>query len=442
MPDHAISSDPAVQSQLDRLAMLSPGRDVLGLERITRLLDRLGNPHRRMPPVFHVAGTNGKGSVCAYLRAAIEAAGLSAHVYTSPHLVRFNERIRIAGELIDDAELAPLLAEVLDQAGGIEPSFFEVTTAAAFLAFSRAPADACVIEVGLGGRLDATNVIDHPAVCGIAQLGLDHQAFLGDSIETIAGEKGGIAKLGAPLITLHYPEPMAERIGQAAAEAGARWIPKGGGWDIAAYQRRLHYRDAAGKLDLPLPHLPGAHQTLNAGLAIAMLRHQQAISVPASALRAAMGWAHWPARLQRLGPGPLLDRLPQGSELWLDGGHNPAAARAIADFFRGHVAADRPFHIILGLLENKDAMGVLKPFGGRTATLHAVPVPGHAHHQPAALAVAARAAGLAGLSAEDPLDALDWIRRHADRTHPPIVLIGGSLYLAGAMLAANGTPPD
>lgn len=442
MPDHAVSADPAVQRQLDRLDALSPGRDVLGLERITQLLDRLDNPHRRMPPVFHVAGTNGKGSVCAYLRAGIEAAGLSAHVYTSPHLVRFNERIRIAGELIDDDELAPLLAEVLDQAEGIGPSFFEVTTAAAFLAFARAPADACVIEVGLGGRLDATNVIEHPAVCGIAQLGLDHQAFLGDRIETIAGEKAGIAKAGAPLITLHYPGPLAERIGQAASEAGARWIPKGGGWDVVAYQRRLHYRDEGGKLDLPLPRLAGAHQALNAGLAIAMFRHQQAISVTPSAFRAAMGWADWPARLQRLGTGPLLERLPPGSELWIDGGHNPAAARAIADFFRGHVSADRPFHIILGLLENKDAMGVIKPFGGRTATLHAVPVPGHAHHQPAALAAAARAAGLAGLAAEDPLDALDWIRRHADRTHPPIVLIGGSLYLAGAMLAFNGSLPD
>lgn len=442
MADHAHSSDPAVQRQLDRLAALSPGRDTLGLDRITKLLERLGNPEQRLPPVFHVAGTNGKGSVCSYLRAAIEAAGRSAHVYTSPHLVRFNERIRIAGRLIEDDELAPLLEEVLDQAGDIGPSFFEATTAAAFLAFSRIPADACVVEVGLGGRLDATNVIPSPAVCGIAQLGVDHQAFLGDRIEDIAAEKAGIAKAGVRLMTMHYPVPLANRIGQVADDAGAKWMPKGGLWDAASYQQRLHYRDANGKLDLPLPRLAGAHQAMNAGLAVAMLRHQDAVAVPPAALRAAIGWAEWPARLQRLGEGPLLSRLPRGSELWLDGGHNPAAARAIADFFRGHVAAARPFHIILGLLENKDPGGVLKPFSGRTATLHAVPVPGHAHHRPASLAASARASGLVGMAAANPPEALDWIARHADRTNPPVVLIVGSLYLAGEMLALNETPPD
>lgn len=442
MPDHAHSSDPAVQRQLDRLAALSPGRDTLGLERITQLLERLGNPERRLPPVFHVAGTNGKGSVCAFLRAAIEAAGLSAHVYTSPHLVRFNERIRIAGELIADAELAALLEEVLDIAEDVDPSFFEVTTAVAFLAFTRAEADACVIEVGLGGRLDATNVIPAPACCGIVQLGLDHQAFLGERIEDIAAEKAGIAKPGVPLITMHYPASLADRIDAVAAEAGGIWLPKGSGWDAAAYQKKLHYRDAQGKLDLPLPRLPGAHQAMNAGLAVAMLRHQQAIHVPPAAMRAAIGWAEWPARLQRLGEGPLLERLPRGSELWLDGGHNPAAARAIADFFRGHIAAARPFHIILGLLENKDPIGVLKPFSGRTATVHAVPVSGHAHHRPTELAAAARASGLVGMAAPAPAEALDWIARHADRANPPVVLITGSLYLAGEVLALNDSPPD
>ena len=442
MPDHARSSDPAVQRQLDRLAALSPGRDILGLERITKLLERLGNPERRLPPVLHVAGTNGKGSVCAYLRAAIEAAGLSAHVYTSPHLVRFNERIRLAGRLIEDAALATVLAQVLDQAEGIGLSFFEVTTAAAFLAFSREPADACVVEVGLGGRLDATNVIPEPAVCGIAQLGLDHQAFLGDRIEDIAAEKAGIAKPGVPLVTMHYPAPLANRIAQVASETGAKWMPKGGPWDAVAYQKRLHYRDAQAKLDLPLPRLAGAHQAMNAALAVAMLRHQEAIEIPPAALRAAIGWAEWPARLQRLAEGALVDKLPRGSELWLDGGHNPAAARAIADFFRGHLAAARPFHIVLGLLENKDPVGVLKPFAGRTATLHAVPVPGHAHHRPASLAAAARASGLVGLTANDAVQALDWIGRHADRANPPVVLIVGSLYLAGEILALNETPPE
>lgn len=442
MADQAHSADPAVQKQLDRLAMLSPGRDVLGLERISRLLDRLGNPQHDLPPVFHVAGTNGKGSTCAFLRAALEASGRRVHAYTSPHLVRFNERIRIADRLIEDAPLAGLLEDVLAVADDIAPSFFEATTAVAFLAFARTPADACVIEVGLGGRLDATNVIEYPAVCGIAQLALDHQAFLGDRIEGIAAEKAGIAKQGVSLITLHYPAPVANGIARVAQEAGAEWLPKGSDWDAATYQQRLHYRDADGRLELPLPRLPGAHQALNAALAVAMLRHQRAIRVPDSAIKAAMGWADWPARLQRIQAGALLERLPRGSELWIDGGHNPAAARAISDFFRGHVEAGRPFHIILGLLENKDAGGFLKPFSGRTATVHTVPVPDHPHHLPAQLAAAARANGLAALSAADPLAALDWIAHHADRAHPPVVLIAGSLYLAGSMLAANGTILD
>jgi dihydrofolate synthase/folylpolyglutamate synthase len=442
MPDHALSDHPLVQRQLERLGTLSPGTDVLGLERIQALLDRLGNPERQLPPVFHVAGTNGKGSTCAFLRAAIEAAGLKAHVFTSPHLVRFNERIRLAGKLVEDELLASLLEEVLDASGDIGATFFEVTTAAAFLAFSRTPADACIVEVGLGGRLDATNVIQAPAVCGIAQLGLDHQAFLGSRIEGIAAEKAGIAKAGVPLVTQHYPDKIANRIGEAAAAAGAVWLPRGGKWDAAAYQQRLHYRDERGKLDLPLPRLHGAHQAMNAGLAVAMLRHQQQIAIRDSALRAAMGWAEWPARLQRLARGPLHDLLPNGSELWLDGGHNPAAARAIADYFRAYVPAGRPFHLIFGLLENKDAPGVLKPFRNRAMTLHTIPVEGHAHHSPAALATAAREAGLTALPSVDAESALRWIARHADRARPPIVLILGSLYLAGEVLSKNDQAPS
>jgi dihydrofolate synthase/folylpolyglutamate synthase len=442
LADFAISDSPAVQRQLERLNKLSPGGDVLGLERICALLDRLGHPERSLPPVFHVAGTNGKGSTCAFLRAAIEAAGLSAHLYTSPHLVRFNERIRIAGTLIDDELLANLLAEVLEIAGDIEPTFFEATTAAALLAFVRTPADACIIEVGCGGRLDATNVVDAPAVCGIAQLALDHQAMLGSSLEVIASEKAGIAKAGVPLVTQLYPERIAARIGAAAAAAGAIWLPRGGEWDVAAYQQQLHYRDGFGRLDLPLPRMHGQHQAMNAGLAVAMLRHQQAVRIPESAIRAAMGWADWPARLQRLSAGPLQGVLPEGSELWLDGGHNPAAARAIADFFRGHVPADRPFHIILGLLENKEPNGVIRAFRGRSSTLHGVPVPHHAHHSPASLAAAAREAGMSGMPAADVREALEWIARHADRTHPPVVLILGSLYLAGEVLRDNDQAPS
>ena len=442
MADSAVSDHPEVQRQLDRLTALSPGADILGLERISALLARLGNPEAKLPPVFHVAGTNGKGSTCAFLRAALEAAGYKVHAYTSPHLVRFNERIRLAGSLIHDESLAALLEEVLDAADDISPSFFEVTTAAAFLAFARTPADACVVEVGLGGRLDATNVIASPAVCGIAQLGIDHQQFLGSSLDGIAAEKAGIAKQGVPLVTQHYPDHVANRIGEVAVAAGATWLPRGGTWDVAAYRQRLHYRDGRGEIELPLPRLHGAHQAMNAGLAVAMLRHQDALPVRESALRAAMGWAEWPARLQRLEAGPLHDLLPAGSELWLDGGHNPAAARAIADHFRAYVPADRPFHIILGLLENKDAKGVLKPFRNRAATLHPIPVPGHPHHTPAALAEAARAEGMKALAASDAESALGWIARHGERERPPIVLILGSLYLAGEILRKNGQAPS
>ncbi|HEV2817597.1 MAG TPA: bifunctional folylpolyglutamate synthase/dihydrofolate synthase [Allosphingosinicella sp.] len=437
MADRARSDDPAVQAQLDRLALLSPGRDILGLERIAELLGRLGHPERALPPALHVAGTNGKGSTCAFLRGAIEAAGLTAHVYASPHLVRFNERIRLAGRLIDDAALAALLCETLDAAGNMEISFFEATTAAAFLAFARAPADACIVEVGLGGRLDATNVVEAPLVCGIAQLGHDHHAFLGDRLEEIAAEKAGIAKAGVPLVTEAYPEAIAATVERAAAAAGAIWLPRGRGWDAeigAAYC----YRDQWGVIEFA-PELGGAHQARNAALAIAMLRHQHVLDVPEAALKAGIRWTEWPARLQRLAPGPLRDLLPAEAELWLDGAHNPAASRAVADHFRG---LGGPFHLILGLLANKDAAGVLQPFRGRALTVHAVPVPGHEHHPPAALAALAREAGMAAREAAGVADALGWIARHADRARPPVALVMGSLYLAGEVLAANGQAPD
>jgi dihydrofolate synthase/folylpolyglutamate synthase len=439
LTDRARSDDPDVQAQLDRLALLSPGRDILGLERISALLDRLGNPERSLPPVLHVAGTNGKGSTCAFLRAAIEAAGLKTHVYSSPHLVRFNERIRLAGQLIGDDLLAAVLGETLDAADGMELSFFEATTAAAFLAFARTPADACIVEVGLGGRLDATNVIAAPIVCGIAQLGMDHPAFLGDRIEQIAAEKAGIAKQNVPLVTQHYPANLAAPIAATAAEAGAIWLPRGEAWDAAAEGESIAYRDRRANFSLPFPRLAGTHQAMNAALAVAMLRHQQALDIPDAALRAAMGWAEWPARLQMLAPGPLRDILPAGAELWLDGAHNPAASRAVADHFRG---TDHPFHLIFGLLANKDAAGVLHPFRGRSMTVHTVPVPDHEHHPPAELAAVARDAGLTAMSAASVADALGWIARHGDRDRPPVVLIMGSLYLAGTVLAANGQPPS
>jgi dihydrofolate synthase/folylpolyglutamate synthase len=439
--DRASSAHPAVQRQIDRLTRLSPGRDILGLERITELLGRLGDPHRELPPVLHVAGTNGKGSTCAFLRSAIEAAGLTTHVYTSPHLVRFNERIRLAGHLIDDEALADLLREALDAAAGMQISFFEATTAAAFLAFARVPADACIVEVGLGGRLDATNVVQRPLVCGIAQLGLDHAAFLGDRIEEVAAEKAGIAKAGVNLLTQAYPAPVAERVATTARQAGSTWLPRGDAWRAGADDRRLLYQDRAGELSLPLPRMPGVHQAMNAALAVAMLRHQDQLEIGKSAFEAAMGTAQWPARLQRLRSGPLHDRLPPGSELWLDGAHNPSAARAVANHFRAAFPPDRPFHLVLGLLTSKAVTGVLRAFDRSSIHVHTVPVPGHDHVPPRALADLARAEGFFGSSYSNVGSALATIARQAEGDRPPVVLIMGSLYLAGEVLSENGPLP-
>lgn len=441
MPDHATSADPAVQAQLDRLWSLSPGADVLGLDRITRLLARLGDPHLALPPVFHVAGTNGKGSTCAFLRAALDAAGHRVHVYTSPHLVRFNERIRIAGRLIDDAALASLLGEVLDAGGDVGASFFEVTTAAAFLAFARTPADACVIEVGLGGRLDATNVV-RPVATGIAALGLDHQAFLGETIEAIAAEKAGIAKPGVPLVTLAYATPIEEAIATAAHATGAPLLRARREWrhGVEGSAGTIAYRDAHGLLTLPAPRLAGRHQADNLALAVAMLRHQQAVPVPALALEAAPPAATWPARLQRLGRGPLTALLPPGTPAWLDGGHNPSAGAAIADalpLLRDAAEhGERPLALVVGMLANKDAAGFLAPFAAAVDTLVGVPVPGHDHHAPEAIAQVAGALGVREtLTASDVAAAF----RLLDR--PASVLVAGSLYLAGEVLAANDEPP-
>ncbi|HVJ00093.1 MAG TPA: folylpolyglutamate synthase/dihydrofolate synthase family protein [Sphingomonas sp.] len=447
MPDHASSANPAVQRQLDRLWSLSPGADILGLERITRLLGRLGDPQRDLPPVLHVAGTNGKGSTCAFLRAAIEAAGLTTHVYSSPHLVRFNERIRLAGALIDDIMLAALLEEVLDQAAGLDASFFEVTTAVAFLAFARTPADACIVEVGLGGRLDATNVIARPLVTGIAQLGIDHQAFLGDTLEAIAGEKAGIAKPDVPLVTMRYPPNITMRIAQVAAAAGAPVLPLGTTWHFDVDERHIVYRDANGVLKLPLAVLPGPHQPSNLALAVAMLRHQQQLAIPDAAFAAASTAARWPARMQRLAAGPLTARLPAGTAIWLDGGHNPAAgnaiAQAIADLARTPSGTSLPIHLIVGMLANKDPAGLLAPLAPLAASLTAVPVPSHEHHAPADLARAAHGLGITATgTAPDIAAALDSVARRIDpRGAPGIVLILGSLYLAGEVLAANDELP-
>lgn len=430
-----------MQRQLDRLWALGPGADVLGLGRITALLDRIGNPHLRLPPVLHVAGTNGKGSTCAFLRAAIEAAGLTTHVYSSPHLVRFNERIRLAGQLIDDATLAALLEHVLDAGGDIGASFFEVTTAAAFLAFARTPADACIIEVGLGGRLDATNVVPAPAACTIAQLGIDHQAFLGNTAEAIAAEKAGIAKPGVPLVTMDYSASVAAQIAQVAARATAPIFARGRDWDFTVSGTRLHYRDALGTLETPLPTLAGPHQPANLALAIATLRHQRALAIPDAAFATAATSTRWPARMQHLLPGPLTALLPDGAQVWLDGGHNAAAAQSVAATVAS-VAGDCPVHLIVGMLANKDATGFLAPFAPLAASLTAVPVPGHEHHAPTRIATHARAAGIADTTtAADIRDALNQIAQKS-MSRAPVVVILGSLYLAGEVLRSNDELPD
>jgi dihydrofolate synthase / folylpolyglutamate synthase len=432
MADFARSAHPGVQAQLDRLSMLSPAGDRLGLDRIAAVLDRLGRPQDHLPPVLHIAGTNGKGSTVAFLRAALEASGHSVHAFTSPHLVRFNERIRIAGRLIDDEALAALLTEVLDAGTGIEPSFFEVATAAALLAFARTPADACLLEVGLGGRLDATNVVEQPLVTGIANLALDHQQFLGSGLTDIAAEKAAIAKRGVPLLTQLYPPAVAVRVGEVAHATGARWLPRGGSWDAIVQQGRLRYRDQHGELNLPRPRLPGRHQAMNAALAVAMLRYQDALRVPASALIAAMGWADWPARLQKLTPGPLAGER----ELWLDGGHNPSAARQVSSWAKHEFTDGKPLHLVFASLATKDPGGMLEPFEGLAERVHMVPIPGHACFSPEDLAEIAAGLGFKADTHEDVEAALAAIPSDAR------VLIFGSLYLAGAVLAANDQAPD
>ncbi|MHA3841956.1 bifunctional folylpolyglutamate synthase/dihydrofolate synthase [Sphingomonas aestuarii] len=453
--DHARSTDPAVQAQLDRLWARSPGADVLGLERITALLAALDDPHRAMPPVFHVAGTNGKGSTCAFLRAGLEAAGYRVHAYTSPHLVRFNERIRLAGTLIGDPALAPLLAEVLDaaEAARIGASFFEITTAAAFLAFARTPADACVIEVGLGGRLDATNVIDAPLVTGIAQLGVDHEAFLGSDPVGIAREKAGIAKAGAPLVTMDYPPSINEAIEHAAASAGALLLRQGRDWNwrndvanqrILVSNSRTHTHllekspVAPGEVSLPLPMLAGEHQHANLALAAAMLRAQRHLPVSDGALNAAAA-ARWPARMQLLRQGPLTDSLPSGSRVWLDGGHNAAAADALAHAVAA-VAPGAGVDVVIGMLANKDSSTLIEGLAPHARSVTAVPVPDHAHHAPEELARVARTAGIAGVSTAPGVASA--LRSLANNGKSATVLICGSLYLAGEVLVENDELPD
>jgi dihydrofolate synthase/folylpolyglutamate synthase len=430
------SADPRVAALIQRQATQFQDRDQLGLDRISAQLEALGRPQDQLPPVFHVAGTNGKGSTCAFLRAGLEAAGYRVHAFTSPHLVRYNERIRIAGKLIDDARLAELMGRVLDANDEIGASLFEVNTAVAFLAFAETPADACILEVGLGGRLDATNVVARPLVTGIASLGLDHQHFLGNRMVDVAGEKAGIAKRGVPLVTQLYPPELAGRISEIAQDVGAIWEPRGMHWDAIVRQGKLYYRDRRGELALPLPRLPGKHQALNAALAVAMLRHQSVLDVPPSALSAAMGWTNWPARLQQLHRGPLFDMLPRGSELWVDGGHNPSAARLVAEYARKHWTDGLPLVLLFASLTTKDAAGVLRPFKGTAAQILSLPIEGHDCRSPKELALLAESMGLPAKPKSSLADAMTALPK------PARVLVFGSLYLAGELLMLNGPLPD
>lgn len=421
-----------------------PRKIDLSLGRLLRVLDRLDNPHRKLPPVVHVAGTNGKGSTAAFMRAMLEAAGYSVHVYTSPHLVRFHERIRLAGQLIDDAHLLQCLADVDAAASGDTITFFEATTAAAFLAFSQVEADALILEVGLGGRLDATNVIKTAGVSVITPVSLDHQEFLGDSVHDIAGEKAGIARKDVPLVTHQVDEVAIKRIERDAREVGAHPIISGQHFSADPQPVGIDYKDAKGPLALPLPKLPGAFQVWNAVLAAAAMRHQRVWSVPDSAIAAGIRWAQWPARLQRLDTGALPSLLPSGSQLWLDGGHNPAAGAQVARFIKDLTAQEnRPVHIVLGMLSNKDLEGYLAPFKGAIDGIWGIEVAGHGHHPPASIAAFGQDLGVPGrLGGEDILSALKQIAALTDGGAAPIVFVLGSLYLAGEVLQRNGTLPD
>jgi dihydrofolate synthase/folylpolyglutamate synthase len=421
---------------LERLKGLHPKVIDLALDRIVGLLAALDHPERQLPPVVHVAGTNGKGSSLAYLRAIAEAAGRSVHVYTSPHLVRFAERIRLAGRIVDEAVLSDLLSECETKNNGAPITFFEVTTAAAFLAFARFPADLCLLETGLGGRYDATNVLDRPALTLLTPISLDHQAFLGNNIAAIAGEKAGILKPGVPCLSARQ-EPEALAVIAAEAEAlGVPLLVEDRDWRVEALNDGFRFCMGAHDLRLPVPALPGPHQIHNAGLAVAAaLTLRDCFGTDLNSLSAGMRQVEWPARLQRLTKGPLSDLMPPGSELWLDGGHNPSAGQALARFIDAHWR-ERPVDLVAGMLDTKDSQGFFAPLAPRVRRMKGVAIPGEAHSRTAdAVCAAAQAEGLAAEPAESVATAV------ADLTgkgNVGRVLICGSLYLAGTVLAENG----
>jgi dihydrofolate synthase/folylpolyglutamate synthase len=421
---------------LTRLLSLHPKIIDLSLDRMWRILERLGNPQQRLPPVIHVAGTNGKGSTVAYLRAMLEAAGLRVHCYTSPHLVKFHERIRVAGELITEPDLTALLEECETANGGVPITFFEITTAAAFLAFSRTPADYLILEVGLGGRLDATNVIERPRVCVITAIDFDHQQFLGDTLTRIAHEKAGILKRGVPAIVGVQADQARAEIERVAERVNAPLAIANQDWQSFEQYGRLVFQDENGLLDLPLPHLQGRHQVDNAGNAIAAVRALGDPRIADSHIALGLKSVTWPARMQRLGPGELWPHGPADAELWLDGGHNPSAARALAQAFSDlNDRHSRPLVLVWGMLNTKDVASFIGAFAGIAHRAVTISIPEEENAVAAeTLAQAARSKGLAAETAASLKDAL----KQALLTTPaPRILICGSLYLAGRVLAAH-----
>jgi dihydrofolate synthase/folylpolyglutamate synthase len=426
---------------LERLRALYPREIDLSLDRMRVLLAKLGHPEEHLPPVIHVAGTNGKGSTVAFLRAMLEAAGKTVHVYTSPHLVRFHERIRLAGRFVgEDALVDALLAAEKANAGAPIPQF-EITTAAALILFAATPADFTLLEVGLGGRYDATNVVANPLIAAITSISMDHEKFLGNSLTGIAAEKAGIIKRRRPVVVAPQVPEVADVIEREAQRLGAPLLMANRDWIARGEHGRLVFEDGDGLLDLPAPRLRGRHQFVNAGTAIAALRGAK-VGIDAASVEKGLLTVEWPARLQRLSAGALLARLPPGAELWLDGGHNPGAgvviAEAMADF---EDRSSRPLILVVGMLNTKDPIGFFSPFAGLASHVLTVPVPSDSSRTAEELAEAARTAGLPAEPMEDFLAALDAIGETEADGRPPRILIVGSLYLAGAVLAANGTPP-
>ena len=427
-----------------RLLALHPKRIDLSLGRIQRLLAALGHPERRLPPVIHVAGTNGKGSTVAFARAILEAAGKRAHVYTSPNLVRLNERFRIArtggGKFVEDDELADVLSECEAKNGDEPITVFEIETAAAFLLFTRHPADILLLEVGLGGRLDATNVVDKPLASVITRVSLDHRDFLGDTLKSIATEKAGILKPGVPAVVASQMREALAVIERQAARVKAPLSIAGENWTATEERGRLVYQDDDGLLDLPAPRLYGRHQFENAGTAIATLR-VGSLKLPAAAFELGMLRVDWPARMQRLSQGRLAPLLPAESELWLDGGHNADGGRAIAAALADlEERVSRPLTLVVGMLSTKDAEGFLRNFTGLARRVITVPIHQDKALPTSALADIARGIGIPALARDDVESALVTIGK-LELAPAPRVLITGSLYLAGEVLDANGTPP-